>query len=419
MELPSDSQGSYRNSSISSGSKSHLEPSSSQNAPVFIDDHRGRQELVARRQDESGLLGGAFWFLATICLVLAAWFVGPIAIEKYQYSVTRGRVQAEYENAVAQLKNAPLSDVSLAYQLVAQKIRPSVVSIQSESTARMGRQQFTTAGQGSGVVLTGSGYIMTNEHVVRNASKVRVTMHDRRQYEADVIGSDEFTDLAVLKIDAGNLVPAEWGNSDDLQVGSMVWAVGSPYGLEQTVTSGILSAKDRQGRESPYQEFLQTDAAVNPGNSGGPLVNANGQVVGINTSIYGEKFQGISFAVPSAVAQHVYEQIKANRKVSRGFLGVQPEMVLHDDVQRLDLPDLNGALIKVVRRDTPAAQAGIQPDDVIRTWDGHEVRHWNRLYRYIAMTKPASVAKVNIFRDGKSIEVNVPVGKRSDFFFGR
>ena len=169
------------------------------------------------------------------------------------------------------------------------------------------------------------GFILTNEHVVRGAEEIQITLYDRRVYQAKLIGqADSYNDLAVLKIDADDLVPAEWGDSDSLEVGSIVWAIGSPYGLDQTVTSGIISAKNRYDRNQPQQELMQTDSAVNPGNSGGPLVDAMGRVVGINTSIYGEQFQGISFAVPSVQAKFVYEETIKKGYVRRGILGAIP-----------------------------------------------------------------------------------------------
>ncbi len=360
----------------------------------------------------NGAVGGAFWFLATVLLVLTAWWIGPLAVEKYRYAATRGRVQAEYEHAVQRLRNTPLNDLSLAYQLVAQRIRPSVVSVRA-GILRSGLTEFLSGGQGSGVVLSTDGYIITNDHVVKNAQYVEVILHDRSKYEAEVVGTDPYTDLAVLKVDAPGLIAADWGDSDKLRVGSMVWAVGSPYGLDQTVTLGILSAKDRGGRESNYQEFLQTDAAVNPGNSGGPLVNAQGQVVGINTSIYGEKFQGISFAVPSSVCRHVYEQITIHGKVSRGFLGVLPDMVTQEDKIKYSLPDLDGAIIRRISRNTPAAGSDLRRNDVIRKWNGNPIRSYTNLYRYIGMTPPFTTATAEILREGKPMVIEVPVGEQT------
>lgn len=354
------------------------------------------------------------WFLLTIALFFAAWYLGPNLVERYQYAAAKGRVQAQYEHAVETLEKQPLNNVSMAYQLVAQKIKPSVVSVNTQKIgSNVERNTIeNVASEGSGVVLTEDGYILTNNHVVQNARRIDVILYDRRVYEATVIGSDEWTDLAVLKIEANNLIPAEWGDSDECEVGTLVWAVGNPYGLRQTITSGILSGKDRQGESSIYQEFLQTDAAVNPGNSGGPLVDASGKVIGINTSIYGPSFQGISFAVPSILAQHVYRQIRKHGKVERGFLGVLPGVVFQHHADQLQLSDLDGAIILQVDNETPASDAGIEVGDVIRSWDGHPVTNWRHLYRYVSMTQPNSCATVQLIRGGELLELTVKVTDR-------
>jgi len=365
------------------------------------------------------------WFSLTVILFLVAWFFGPTLVERFQYAATRGRIKAQYENAAERLQQEPLNNVTLAYQLVAQKIKPSVVSVTTLKWEHSPQANFAdidqhevdpgmpelhqVASEGSGVVLTEDGFIMTNHHVVRNSRQIHVVLADRRIYEATVIGSDEFTDLAVLKINAKGLIPAEWGDSDEIEVGTLVWAVGNPYGLKQTITAGILSGKDRRGESSHYQEFLQTDAAVNPGNSGGPLVDAHGRVIGINTSIYGQRFQGISFAVPSILAQFIYNEIRDHGEVRRGFLGVVPGVVFQQQAERLNLSDLDGALVRQVSSNTPASQAGIQPGDVIRRWNGHEVKNWRHLYRYVAMTKPAETVPVELIRKGQPVTLEIQV----------
>ena len=300
------------NSGIDTFDQDRSDTFESGRTPVKRQDDKYSRHYQPRRG--SGLL----WMVASIALLFAAWFLGPEMVSRYQYAVTRGRITAEYDNARAVLvADAPLESFSTAFQLVAQSIRPSVVSIIAEHR-EYGRPGKTASGQGSGVIMSADGFIITNAHVVGDATRVNVILDDRRDFVAKVIGRDERSDLAVLKINAEHLLPAEWGDSDALKVGSMVWAVGSPYGLQQTVTSGILSAKERYDGARKAQELLQTDAAINPGNSGGPLVNSRGQVVGINTSIYGESFLGISFAVPSSVSRFVFEQIIDHGKVTRG-----------------------------------------------------------------------------------------------------
>ena len=306
-----------------------------------------------------------------------------------------------------ELRAHTLHDVSLAFQLVAQRIKPSVVSVRA--SGGRDRQGARFDGQGSGFIMSDDGYILTNHHVVAGVQEVEIGLHDRRKFQGTVVGADPDSDLAVVKIEAEDLIPASWGDSDALNVGSMVWAVGSPFGLEQTVTSGILSAKERGKSQEGSQEYLQTDAAVNPGNSGGPLVNARGEVVGINTSIYGEQFQGISFAIPSAVARFVSEQIIAGGSVTRSFLGIFPRPVEHNDMTRMNLPDLSGALVSEIPVGGPAYQSDLQVDDVIRSWDGHPIGTYNTLFRFIAMTKPNSEVEVDVLRNGQPLKLKVSV----------
>jgi serine protease Do len=315
---------------------------------------------------------------------------------------------AEYDFARERIEeNAePLRQISLGSQMVFRKIRPSVVSILAVS-----RDADRPQAQGSGVAISTDGYIVTNHHVIKDFERVYVEIEGRRRQVAEIIGSDELTDLAVIKVDATDLVPAEWGNSDLLEVGSMVWAIGSPFGLQNSVTSGIVSSIERHGNANPYQEFLQTDAAVNPGNSGGPLVDESGRVVGINTLIYGHRYQGISFAVPSVLARRICDEIIQKRGFTRGFLGVLPERVLEEDKIRLKLPDSDGALLVRVDPGTPAHVAGMRPNDVIRKWEGREIPNGKLLYREVSFTAPGSDVEVELLRDGQPKTVRVIVGR--------
>ncbi len=359
-----------------------------------------------KRKRLSYPVGRALFVFVGVILALTPW-TAEYFIERFSRAITRGRIQAEYEFAVqtiAQQSNR-LREVSLGSQLVFQKIHPSVVSIQTIQTSGSLRANS----QGSGFVFSKDGYIITNHHVVEDAGTVWVEMEGHREIQASVVGTDELTDLAVIKIDANNLIPVEWGDSDQLQIGSMVWAVGSPYGLQNSMTQGIISGTERRGEKGPYQEFLQTDAAVNPGNSGGPLVDELGRVVGVNTLIFGNRFQGISFAVPSNLCQQICEQIKKNGKVTRGFLGVVPVPIFQDDLGRLKLDSTQGALLQRVESGTPAYAAGLQEDDVIRQWNGHDIHDVTALFHHIGLTAPWTRAKVRIVRDGeeKTIEVTV------------
>ncbi|MDB2318622.1 trypsin-like peptidase domain-containing protein [bacterium] len=276
---------------------------------------------------------GTGFFVFSIVFVLGMFFLGPEMVERYQYSSTRGKMLAEYDFAVENLGKRPLTDVSNAYQMVALSVRPSVVSI---NAIKDGSGRVEENGMGSGVIMSTDGFILTNQHVVRGADSILIQLHDRRQFVATLVGEDESSDLALLKIEAPDLIPATWGDSEQVNVGSIVWAIGSPYGFQHTVTSGIISGKNRPGDiNHPTQSLLQTDAAVNPGNSGGPLVDAQGRVIGINTSIFGDSFQGISFAVPSETAKFIYRELSSKGTVTRGYLGVKPVEVKHRDAMRL------------------------------------------------------------------------------------
>ena len=362
------------------------------------------QPPVKRKRREASF-GEAFsrflWLFGTAALVAVVWKVGPQIVHSYQYALTSGKIRAEYENAVRLLQDEPLVNVSYAYQLVAQKVRPSVVSVRT--------RRSDSHGQGSGVVMSRDGYILTNAHVVDEAEEIRVSMYDRHRYTAKLVGTDPHSDLAVLKIDAPDLIPASWGNSDEMDVGSIVWAIGSPYGLDQTVTSGIISGKHRQSEDNRTRELLQTDAAVNPGNSGGPLVDAAGRVIGINTSIFGDSFQGISFAVPSETVLFVYRQLIEKGYVSRGYLGVRPGAVFQGTASRMKLPNLDGAQIQEVIYQTPAHKAGLRPGDVILEWDGKPIKVHSMLFRYVEMTPPNVSVPVKLVRNGLEKTVNVRV----------
>jgi serine protease Do len=226
------------------------------------------------------------------------------------------------------------------------------------------------------------------------------------------VGEDAASDLAVLKINVPGLVAAKWGDSDKLNVGDQVLAVGSPYGLARTVTAGIISAKGRRGMAlgSVYQDFLQTDAAVNPGNSGGPLVNMRAEVVGINTAIYGRAYQGISFAIASNIAQDVCERLRKTGRVERGWLGVQLQEIDPRLASRLRLKNTRGALVSAVVAGSPAERAGLQPGDVILQWNGKPINSRDDLPLAVAATPVGKSAKVLLVREGQQMELAVTVG---------
>jgi len=364
------------------------------------------------------MLSKIMWLSAALLVVIGVWYAGPRVVEQYHYAAIKGRTQAEYDVAKVALKDEPLANLSAAYGLVANRIRPSVVHIDTTSTSTSEAPEeiyrgfhFESKGQGSGVIMDAAGYILTNEHVVDGAAKIRVTLADRRTYEAKVIGTDRDTDLAVLKVEATDLIPADWGDSDQAKFGSLVWAVGSPFGLTQSVTHGIVSANHRRV-DNPYQDLIQTDAPINPGNSGGPLVNANGEVIGINTSILGKSYQGVSFAVSSVVARDVFEKLKRDGKVHRGFLGVSPGLVTPLISQKMNLLSMNGALITKVESGSPADKAGILEGDIIVSWNGADIDTDIKLFRQVGMTQADTTAEVKLIRGGQETTTFVQVGSK-------
>jgi serine protease Do len=266
------------------------------------------------------------------------------------------------------------------------------------------------------VIVDEAGYVVTNSHVIDGASELTVKLSDGRTVrKVALVGADPWADLAVLKIEAGGLVAAPWGDSDRLEVGDEVLAVGNPYQLDRTVTAGIISAKDRPGvvGDLPGAEFLQTDAAVNPGNSGGPLVNMKGEVVGINLAIVGSSYRGISFAIPSNRVRDVYEQLRRTGHVApRGFLGIRMWDVNERLAFELRLDEVTGVLVARVEPDTPAEKAGVRQGDVILEWNGQKIDSRQQLAMAVARSKVGSSASVIVFREGQRIELTVEVGER-------
>jgi len=361
-------------------------------------------------------------FLLLILLSVIVLGALPMLLGEIEYVRTKKEVQAIKES----LPELNLKSLSKAFTLVYRKVKPSVVHIDTHRELRARRdlfngmlvgqpRSFEEEGEASGFVVDPAGYLITNLHVVENANEVTVALEDGRTFTAEVVGVDPALDLAVLKIDASGLTAITWGNSDTLDVGEMVWAIGNPFGLDQTITSGIVSAKGRRDLgSSPLQEFLQTDVAINPGSSGGPLVDVNGDVVGINSAIFGHTYQGISFAIPSNTAKEVYEKIRANGKVVRGYLGVSLGTVTPAVAGRLQLPTdrTNGAVVMAVTGGSPAEKAGLEPGDVIVQWNGLAVSEDRELRLLIARSPVGSKVPVKLFRDGKEMALDVDVVER-------
>jgi serine protease Do len=250
--------------------------------------------------------------------------------------------------------------------------------------------------------------------VIENADQIKVKLADEREFEAELVGRDPNTDLALIRIkDASDLVPLKLGDSDELTVGSWVVAVGSPFGLEQTVTAGIVSAKGRALGSGPYDDFIQTDASINPGNSGGPLLNMNGEVVGINTAIVANG-QGIGFAIPVNMAQGIVEQLQANGSVTRGWLGVSIQDITPELAEYYGIKEKKGALVAEVFDGDPADKAGIQANDVIIEVDGKSINSSRDLTRTIANIEVGKKTAVKLLRDGQEKTVNVEIAKRND-----
>jgi len=361
--------------------------------------------------------------------VLLLLLIAPYFVEQIQYAITRGRERAETE-INRQLLDEGRGATIGQYRTVVKAVQASVVGVKaSRSVGGQDNNEFAAflfgpgrgrreqEDQGSGVIVDAKGYIITNYHVVSHALDdnadvkvaVEVELSDGSKHPAEILGSDPASDLAVLKISAPNLTAARWGKSADLEVGDPVLAIGNPFGLAHTVTAGILSAIGRTAvvEQVNYRNFLQTDAAVNPGNSGGPLVNMKGQIIGINTAIVGPTYQGISFAIPSDIVQKVYDQLIKSGKVSRGWLGVRMNELTPEESEKLGV---SGALVMRVIPGSPAAGAGIKSGDIITKWDKKNVSGPAELGLQVAWSKIGEKVTVTVQRGGKMLDLTVTVG---------
>jgi len=280
----------------------------------------------------------------------------------------------------------------------------------------MPRQQRERHALGTGFIISADGYVVTNNHVVKDADEVLVKMRDGSEHEAKIIGTDPKLDVALLKIKARHLKPVTLGNSDKLRVGDWVVAIGNPFGLEQTVTAGIVSAKGRVIGEGPYDDFIQTDAAINPGNSGGPLFNSKGEVMGINTAIYSRSGgnNGIGFAIPINLAKSVLDELREKGHVTRAQLGVHITDVDKETMKALNLKNREGALVPQVVAGSAADKAGIQPGDVIVSFDGEPIHKAHDLPLRVARHTPGDRVKVGIIRNGKPKTITVKVEAMKD-----
>jgi serine protease Do len=274
----------------------------------------------------------------------------------------------------------------------------------------------TVRSMGSGFVINPAGYIVTNNHVVDGASEITVKIDDGRELPGKVVGRDPRTDLALLKVEATGLPVIPLGNSSDLQVGEPVMAIGNPFGLERTVTTGIVSATGRVIGQGPYDDFIQTDASINPGNSGGPLINGRGQAVGINAAIFSQSggSVGIGFAIPINQAKTVVTQLAATGKVTRGWLGVMIQPLTPDLAKGFKVPGGGGALVASVQDNSPAARAGVKPGDVITEYDGHKLAQTGDLSKLVAATAVGRQVPLTIIREGKSMTLQAQVARMEE-----
>lgn len=347
-------------------------------------------------------------------------------------------VQVASAVSTVDLARPPLSLADLV-----DKLKPCVVNISTTKTVRSGgfrspfgqgapfgpfggddfferffgdspQRQFKQKSLGSGFIISNDGYIFTNNHVVEQADEILVKLSDGKEYKAKVIGKDAQTDIALIKIKPSNSLPvAETGDSEKLRVGEWVVAIGNPFGLEQTVTAGIVSAKGRVIGAGPFDNFIQTDASINPGNSGGPLFNTEGKVVGINTAIVAQG-QGIGFAIPINMAKSILADLKTKGKVTRGWLGISVQDVTEDIAKNLSLKNRAGALVSDVFKDDPADKAGIKVGDIITEINDKPIKDTHELLLIIAGLQVADKANIKVFRDGKSMTVQVKVGERKE-----
>ena len=325
------------------------------------------------------------------------------------------------------------------FRSIVARVGPAVVNISVEGTVRTARSPFggfdsedpfyeffrrfapqapgaeqRVRGMGSGFIVSDDGVILTNAHVVADAATVIVKLTDKREFKAKVVGIDKPSDVAVLRIDARNLPTVPLGDPAEMQVGDWVLAIGSPFGFENSVTAGIISAKSRSLADEGYVPFIQTDVAINPGNSGGPLLNLKGQVIGINSQIYSRSggYQGVSFAVPINVAAQVEAQLLSSGKVTRGRLGVAIQGVNQALAQSFGLPSAQGALISQVEKGSPAEKAGLEAGDVILSFNGQPVKDANELPALVAAVTPGKTAELELWRHGAAKRLKVSVGEQ-------
>lgn len=364
-----------------------------------------------------------------IIILLAGFLLGGISF------YILGRITGPSRPSLLVSPKVPsqIIETSKAFSEIANAISPAVVNISTTKVVNRSAPSFfedpffnffdpfhefgtpkkwKEQSLGSGVIVSGDGYIITNNHVVEQAEEIKVILYDNRSFKGKVVGADSKTDIAVVKINAKDLPTAPWADSDKLQVGEFVLAIGNPFGLSHTVTMGIISAVGRVSVGiTDYEDFIQTDAAINPGNSGGPLVNIKGEVIGINTAIFSKTggYQGIGFAVPSSLARSVMDQLVRHGKVTRGWLGVSIQRLTPELSQKFGLKDSNGALVGDTVKGSPAEKAGIMRGDIILEYNGKKVTDADSLRNTVAQSKAGAQVDVKVLRGGKEYNLNATI----------
>jgi len=384
--------------------------------------------MAMRRSAKFGL----YIWLAGLAVLIAGYrldFIGRAA-----YAFEKGKLQAETEHLSTILPGdvANLEKISHSFSLIADAVKPSVVHIVAKSSDRRSgdqmRQMFgdrfprPRSGTGSGVIIDHEGHIVTNNHVIADADKITVSLHDGRKLTAKVIGTDPKTDIAVIQIKGDRLHPARFGDSDNMKVGFLVLAIGSPFRLEHTVSHGILSAIDRHDviDDIEYNGFLQTDAPINPGNSGGPLINTRGEIVGINTAIATESggHMGVGFAIPSNTVKAVSDMLKTGKPVVRGYLGVSIRPIDLEVAQSFGLSQ-PAVLVTGVIGDGPAGKGGLRQDDILMSVDDRPVRTSEELQKVIATTDPGRTVTLRVLRNQSNEEIKVLIEAQPQNFSTR
>jgi len=380
-----------------------------------------------------------------VSLTLAGLLVGSLIVGSMDSPTA---TIAATPSTTMETSNPQMSDRSHGFANIVKMVRPAVVNITSTKVMPntqapdlhngvpdwfgpgQGRPDFrgmppmprqprepNGRGMGSGVIVSPDGYVVTNHHVVDGADKVTVTLIDKREFVGTLVGSDPQTDLAVIKISGKDLPSIPWGDSSKLEVGEYVLAIGNPFGLNSTVTQGIVSALGRGGMGiTQYEDFIQTDAAINPGNSGGALVNMRGELVGINTAILSRTggYQGVGFAIPTTMGRHVYDSVVKTGTVRRGFLGVGIQELSKDLATSLNLPNASGALVTNVHEDSPAGKAGIKRGDTIISFQGQNIVDPRGLQRAVTRTPVGSPVEMTVIRDGAPMTLNTTLAEHPD-----